>query len=56
MKHTKRVARTTLVLGLIGLVFGCVVAPREGYYDGDHHRYWHENGWHECGEGDQHCR
>ena len=50
------------MLGLIALSTACVVAePRggyhEGYYDRDHHRYYHENGWRDCGgERDEHCR
>jgi hypothetical protein len=48
------------MLGLISLSTACVVAePRggyhEGYYDRDHHRYYHENGWRDCGERDEHC-
>jgi hypothetical protein len=43
------------VLGLIGLIAGCMVGPREGYYDGNHHRYYHENGWHDCADRDEHC-
>jgi hypothetical protein len=43
------------VLGLTVLVNGCVVEPREGFYDRDHHRWWHEHQWHECGERDEHC-
>jgi hypothetical protein len=49
------------MLGLISLSTACVVAePRggyhEGYYDRDHNRYYHENGWRDCGERDEHCR
>jgi len=56
MTHTYRIAKGSFLLGLMGLIFGCVVGPREGYYDGDHHRYYHENAWHECGPaGDEHC-
>ena len=29
--------------------------PREGYYDRDHHRYWHDHRWHRCDEDDPHC-
>lgn len=47
-------------MGLIALSSACVVAEpghyHEGYYDRDHHRYYHENNWHECGERDEHCR
>jgi hypothetical protein len=55
MRNTKRIATSTFLLGLIGLVVGCMVGPREGYYDGDHHRYYHQNGWHDCAERDEHC-
>jgi len=47
----------TLTMVMIGLASGCVIAPREGYYDHDHHRYYHEHAWHECGGPDEHyCR
>jgi|HubBroStandDraft_4_1064222.scaffolds.fasta_scaffold622264_1 hypothetical protein len=29
---------------------------QEGYYDRDHHRWYHERGWQNCGEHDEHCR
>jgi len=38
---------------------GCVLAPEryhEGYWDHDHDRYWHNQGWHPCAEGPEHCR
>ena len=56
MTNANRIAKSTFLLGLIGLVLGCAVAPNEGYYDRDHHRYYHESGWHECANGDEHCR
>lgn len=28
---------------------------KEGYYDRDHNRYWHEQGWHDCMVDDPHC-
>jgi hypothetical protein len=47
---------------------GCVVHDRdvvhdggyaqgykEGYYDREHNRYWHEDAWHDCVEHDLHC-
>jgi hypothetical protein len=48
------------MLGLISLSTACVVAGpaggyHEGYYDRDHNRYYHENGWRDCGERDEHC-
>ncbi len=55
MKNIKRIGKSAFLLGLIGLVLGCVLAPREGYYDGGHHRYYHENAWHDCGDHDEHC-
>jgi hypothetical protein len=55
MKNSMRIAKSSFLLALIGLVMGCFVGPREGYYDGDHHRYWHENGWHDCGDRSEYC-
>ena len=54
MTNAKRIAKSSFLLGLIGLVLGCVVAPSDGYYDGDHHRYYHEKSWHECHDRDEH--
>jgi len=34
---------------------GCVVEPREGFYDRDHHRWYHEHAWHDCVAIDEHC-
>lgn len=47
-----------MVAVAVGMASGCIVAePREGYYDRDHHRYYHERGWHECGGADdRYCR
>jgi hypothetical protein len=56
MKNTVRIAKSSLLLALISLALGCVVVPAEGYYDRDHHRYYHERSWHECGEHDAYCR
>jgi len=57
MKNTTRVAKGGLLLALVGLVLGCVVTPAEGYYDRDHHRYYHEHAWRECGQHDDaYCR
>jgi hypothetical protein len=49
--------QTSLVLlGLMLLVPGCVVEPREGYFDREHQRYYHEHGWRSCvDERDEHC-
>jgi hypothetical protein len=57
MAISKPIARTLLLLlGLMLAVPGCVVEPREGFYDHDHHRWWHEHAWRECGDRDDHCR
>jgi hypothetical protein len=47
-----------MMLGLMLFAQGCVgvVEPREGYWDRDHHRWYHEHGWVECGPDDIHCR
>jgi hypothetical protein len=56
MKTSISIVKGGFLLGLIALASACVVAPREGYYDSDHHRYYHENNWHDCGDRDEHCR
>lgn len=28
---------------------------QEGYYDREHHRWWHEHAWRDCEENDIHC-
>ncbi len=56
MRHAMPIARNSLILALIAFASGCVITPREGYYDGNHHRYYHENAWHDCGDHDEHCR
>jgi hypothetical protein len=56
MATLRRLAQALLViLGLTVLVNGCVVEPREGFYDRDHHRWWHEHHWLVCGDRDEHC-
>ena len=61
-EHTnmRRIATASLLLGLMAIMSGCIAGPRdgyrEGYYDRDHNRYYHENTWHECGGQDEHCR
>ena len=47
--------RAVSLFGLIGFGLGCVAVPSDGYYDRDHHRYYHENSWHECADRDEHC-
>lgn len=60
-----------LTLGSVMLCLsGCIVHDREvvhddqaaysqgykeGYYDREHHRWWHENAWRDCVENDVHC-
>jgi hypothetical protein len=70
MKISRRLfAPSALVLtALVMCVSGCVVRDREvvrdpgyaqgyreGYYDRDHNRYWHEKAWHDCVADDVHC-
>jgi hypothetical protein len=57
MVIAKPIAHTALMLmGLILLGTGCAREPGEGYYDRDHHRWWHEHQWRDCAERDEHCR
>jgi hypothetical protein len=28
---------------------------KEGYYDREHNRWWHDNAWHDCDVNDIHC-
>ena len=45
-----------LLVGVTLIAPGCVVAqPREGYYDRDHHRWYHEHGWVVCNGADERC-
>lgn len=54
---TRRISLGSCLLALVALFLsGCVIAPHEGYYDRDHHRYWHDHHWHRCLERDVHCR
>jgi hypothetical protein len=57
MKNMHYLVKGSFLMGLIALASACVVAvPREGYYDHEHHRYYHEHEWHECAEHDAYCR
>jgi len=61
MKDVTRAVIGSLLLGMAVISAGCVVAGpgdgyREGYYDRDHHRYYHEHVWVNCGDRDDHCR
>jgi hypothetical protein len=67
-EHTVRIPRlalTGLVLAVISLTSGCVVHTRdggyhdgyrEGYYDREHNRWYHQKSWRDCEEHDVHCR
>jgi hypothetical protein len=55
MSGKRRIAFGSCLLGMIVFVAGCVVEPHDGYYDRDHHRYYHEHTWHECVEHDTYC-
>ena len=57
MTTIQTLVKGSFLVGLISLTSACIVAePREGYYDHDHHRYYNEHAWHDCGERDDHCR
>ena len=56
MKNSMRFVKGGFLLALVVFASGCIVVPEEGHYDRDHHRYYHEHGWHDCGERDEHCR
>jgi len=56
MIATTRFITGAFLLGLTMMTSGCVVEPREGYYDHEHARWYHEHRWHECGEHEDHCR
>jgi hypothetical protein len=54
-----------VMLAPMFMVSGCVVdrehtvdrpVPSEGYYDREHHRWYHDHGWVVCDEDDLHCR
>lgn len=57
MTDKKRMAMGSFLLGLITLtsLSGCIVEPREGYYDHNHHRWYHEHRWRDCDDRDDHC-
>lgn len=58
MKLFRPLAYVSLLLvGVTLIAPGCVVAqPREGYYDRDNHRWYHEHAWVVCNGADEHCR
>lgn len=70
MKVSSRVATGALIVAAAMLsLTGCVVHEKEtvhdnpgyqqgykeGYYDREHNRYWHESGWHDCVANDPYC-
>jgi len=56
MKNAMRAGLGGLMVALMVLTTGCLVEPRNDYYDRDHSRYYHEHAWHDCGDRDEHCR
>jgi len=56
MKNWKTAIQAGIALAIVSLSTGCIVAPREGYYDRDHARYYHDHAWVACGERDERCR
>ena len=68
MDSPNRLAASAALTLAFLLLSGCFVHSREvvhddgyaqgykeGYYDRDHHRYWHDQAWHDCVENDIHC-
>ena len=54
---SQQILKGAVLLVLAAWASGCVVAePREGYYDRDHHRYYNEHAWHDCGDHEDRCR
>jgi hypothetical protein len=55
-----RAVKAVILLSMFGLgslLSACVVAePREGYWDREHARWYHNHGWVGCGREDEHCR
>ena len=61
MTNTRSLLKTAAIkgsflLGLVAFASGCVIEPREGYWDHEHHRWYHEHGWVVCDDHDWHCR
>jgi hypothetical protein len=63
MSAIRFIARTSCLISAAALLAGCVIAPRDGYYDRDHHRYYQDHRWHDCRDRDDrgdrddpHCR
>jgi hypothetical protein len=57
VKNMRRIVQFSFLLGLFAVTSGCIVpGPREGFYDRDHARYYHEHAWHPCSEHGEFCR
>ena len=57
MKGIKRIALGSCLLAVMSMFLsGCYVETREGYYDHEHHRWWHDHAWVACVDTDPHCR
>jgi hypothetical protein len=57
MTTTRRIAQISFLLSLVSFMSACVIAePREGYWDRDHARYYHEHAWHACEHDSAYCR
>jgi hypothetical protein len=67
--NTLSAAGAWLIASAVVALSGCVVHDREvvhdgnysqgykeGYYDSQHHRYWHDQAWRDCVENDVHCQ
>lgn len=55
--NARHVLLASLMVAVAAMVSGCFVSHtettrevtvHEGYYDRDHHRYWHDNQWYDC--------
>ena len=66
MRSSRLLVPLSLVMLAPGfLLSGCVVdrehtvreepVPSEGYYDREHHRWYHEHAWVVCDDRDPHC-
>ena len=69
MAGIRTILSHTFLVGLVALSSGCVIHEhdrsdaaaheegyREGYFDREHNRYYHENAWHDCVVNDPYCR
>jgi hypothetical protein len=57
MTIKQRLAQVGFLLAFVTYASGCIVAePREGYWDHEHARWYHNHVWVACGPDDIHCR